>query len=64
MTTYNEAVKQLKTVTSVGEWNYIRDGLKQRMTMKDIVRLDQSGLIVEVLGPDKVRQPNPEQEQW
>lgn len=50
--TYDQAVEKLKGAKSVSHWNEIREELKSLVSTSDITRIDTSGLIVKVLGPD------------
>ncbi len=54
MINYEEAIARLKTAKDVPHWNEIRDGLKRYLGINGITKIDQSGLIVEVLGRDAV----------
>lgn len=54
MNNYDSAIASLKTAKDVHHWNFIRDGLKRHLAISEITKIDQSGLIVEVLGRDAV----------
>lgn len=50
---YNTAISKLQQVQSVEEWNEIRNEYKRLLEPKELIFIDSSGLIVEILGPDK-----------
>lgn len=49
---YDEVIANLKNVKTVREWNDVRDRAKRFLSLKEINSIDQSGLIVDVLGED------------
>ena len=49
---FEEAISELKNVTSVEEWNDVRSFYVNYLTPLEVHIIDISGLIVEVLGKD------------
>lgn len=47
------AISELKTATSVSEWNTIREKHFASLTQSELAYVDGSGLITEVLGGGK-----------
>jgi hypothetical protein len=46
------AETQLKTATTIEEWNSIRSKASLRLSKEELCEIDMSGLIIEVLGSD------------
>lgn len=51
-TNYDQVIENLKTVKTVKEWNEVREQAKDSLPLSDLIKIDQSGLIVDVLGAD------------
>lgn len=53
MTNYESAINLLMTATNVSKWNELRAFVKPTLKIEEMNKIDSSGLIVQVLGPDK-----------
>lgn len=56
MTNKEKAIAALRDAKTIDQWNEIRDKNKAFLTMAELNEIDQSRLIVEVLGQDKISQ--------
>ena len=64
-TNYDQVIENLKTVKTVKEWNEVREQAKDVLPLSDLIKIDQSGLIVDVLGADAyVELPPKLNHQW
>jgi hypothetical protein len=50
---YDEAIEYLKTSKDVNDWNNKMIRVQNSLTQVEVARINQSGLIVEVLGVDR-----------
>lgn len=51
-TNCDQVIENLKKVKTVKEWNEVREQAKDSLPLSDLIKIDQSGLIVDVLGAD------------
>lgn len=54
---YEKAIIELLKATSVEHWNDIRSTFINKLTGRELCKIDSSGLIVEILGADPIPQP-------